>query len=130
VHPSQVFLRLLEYYSGILFLTTNRVGTLDPALESRIDMAFHYPALDITGRATVLRNLLATLPADSVEALSDDEVAELMREPLNGRHIKSAVKTAYILANSDGSRVNKEHLNQVLEIRKKTRAFLRSEDCL
>jgi hypothetical protein len=29
-----VFLRVLEYYAGILFLTTNRVGDFDEALAS------------------------------------------------------------------------------------------------
>lgn len=33
-----VFLRVLEYYAGILFLTTNRVGTFDEAFKSRIHM--------------------------------------------------------------------------------------------
>lgn len=41
-----VFLRVLEYYSGILFLTTNRVGVFDQAFRSRIHMSFFYPKLD------------------------------------------------------------------------------------
>lgn len=41
-----VFLRVLEYYSGLLFLTTNRVGTIDEAFKSRIHMALYYPPLD------------------------------------------------------------------------------------
>jgi hypothetical protein len=41
-----VFLRVLEYYSGILFLTTNRVGTLDEAFKSRIHMSLYYPQLN------------------------------------------------------------------------------------
>ncbi|KAL3456536.1 hypothetical protein BJX64DRAFT_270538 [Aspergillus heterothallicus] len=40
-----VFLRVLEYYSGILFLTTNRVGTLDEAFKSRIHVSLYYPPL-------------------------------------------------------------------------------------
>lgn len=40
-----VFLRVLEYYSGILFLTTNRVGTIDEAFKSRIHISLHYPPL-------------------------------------------------------------------------------------
>ncbi|CAK7212183.1 hypothetical protein SCUCBS95973_001355 [Sporothrix curviconia] len=43
-----VFLRVLEYYSGILFLTTNRVGTLDEAFKSRIHMSLYYPPLNRT----------------------------------------------------------------------------------
>ncbi|KAF7337590.1 AAA family ATPase [Mycena sanguinolenta] len=41
-----VFLRLLEQYQGILFLTTNRVNTFDPAFKSRIHMALHYENID------------------------------------------------------------------------------------
>jgi len=44
--PITVFLRILEYYSGILFLTTNRVGTLDEAFKSRIHISLYYPPLD------------------------------------------------------------------------------------
>ncbi|CAK7218198.1 hypothetical protein SBRCBS47491_003428 [Sporothrix bragantina] len=43
-----LFLRVLEYYSGILFLTTNRVGTLDEAFKSRIHMSLYYPPLNRT----------------------------------------------------------------------------------
>ncbi|KAG5768318.1 hypothetical protein H9Q72_004086 [Fusarium xylarioides] len=40
-----VFLRVLEYYSGILFLTTNRVGILDEAFKSRIHISLYYEPL-------------------------------------------------------------------------------------
>ncbi|KAI9733084.1 MAG: hypothetical protein M1834_003630 [Cirrosporium novae-zelandiae] len=40
-----VFLRVLEYYSGILFLTTNRVGTLDEAFKSRMHVSLYYEPL-------------------------------------------------------------------------------------
>ncbi|KAI9729594.1 MAG: hypothetical protein M1834_006790 [Cirrosporium novae-zelandiae] len=41
-----VFLRVLEYYAGILFLTTNRVGSFDEAFKSRIHISLYYPPLD------------------------------------------------------------------------------------
>ncbi|KAK6217809.1 hypothetical protein LQW54_003096 [Pestalotiopsis sp. IQ-011] len=40
-----VFLRILEYYSGILFLTTNRVGDIDEAFRSRLHLSLYYPKL-------------------------------------------------------------------------------------
>lgn len=40
-----VFLRVLDYYTGILFLTTNRAGALDEAFKSRIHYKIYYPAL-------------------------------------------------------------------------------------
>ena len=36
------FLRCLEYYKGVLFLTTNRVGAFDDALVSRVNVTMHY----------------------------------------------------------------------------------------
>lgn len=42
-----MFLRVLEYYEGILTLTTNRVGLIDEAFKSRIHMSLHYPFLDL-----------------------------------------------------------------------------------
>ena len=44
-HVLIVFLRVLEYYNGILFLTTNRVGHMDEAFKSRIHMSLYYPPL-------------------------------------------------------------------------------------
>ncbi|KAH0443900.1 hypothetical protein CcaCcLH18_00726 [Colletotrichum camelliae] len=41
-----VFLRVLEHYGGILFLTTNRVGTLDEAFKSRIHISLYYEPLN------------------------------------------------------------------------------------
>lgn len=42
---STVFLRKLEYYNGILFLTTNRIGKIDQAISSRIHLILHYSRL-------------------------------------------------------------------------------------
>jgi hypothetical protein len=40
-----VFPRVLEYYEGILFLTTNRVGVFDETFKSRIHLPLYYPLL-------------------------------------------------------------------------------------
>lgn len=44
---TSVFLRSLEYYAGILFLTTNRVGGIDPAFKSRIQLSVYYPRINL-----------------------------------------------------------------------------------
>ncbi|KAL1966372.1 hypothetical protein VTN77DRAFT_4514 [Rasamsonia byssochlamydoides] len=41
-----VFLCILEYYKGLLFLTTNRVGSFDEAFISRIHLSLYYPGLN------------------------------------------------------------------------------------
>lgn len=43
-----VFLRVLEWYAGILILTTNRVGEFDEAFRSRIHISLYYPRLTRT----------------------------------------------------------------------------------
>ncbi|RAK96589.1 uncharacterized protein BO80DRAFT_429008 [Aspergillus ibericus CBS 121593] len=43
-----VFLRVLDYYAGVLFLTTNRVGTIDEAFKSRLHVSLYYPHLKRT----------------------------------------------------------------------------------
>ncbi|KAF4971696.1 hypothetical protein FZEAL_9774 [Fusarium zealandicum] len=47
---TSVFLRSPEYCEGILFLTTNRVGVIDPAFKPRVQMFLFYPklSLDVT----------------------------------------------------------------------------------
>ncbi|KAI1805102.1 hypothetical protein F4811DRAFT_249179 [Daldinia bambusicola] len=56
-----VFLRVLEYYNGLLFLTTNRVNTIDEAFKSRIHMSLYYPPLDKTQTQDIFRLNLAKL---------------------------------------------------------------------
>jgi hypothetical protein len=44
---SQVMLRLLEYFPGILILTTNRVKSIDYAIMSRISYAIKFKTLTV-----------------------------------------------------------------------------------
>ena len=59
-----VMLRLLEYYRGILFLTTNRVESLDPAFQSRVTCALKYPPLGVDSRAKIWADVLAHAGVD------------------------------------------------------------------
>lgn len=53
-----IFLRVLEYYEGIMFLTTNRVQTFDQAFQSRIHISLEYKELDQPSRKKVWLNFL------------------------------------------------------------------------
>jgi hypothetical protein len=77
----------------------------------------------LEARVKVLANFLDTLPRDSVE-VSREEVEELMARPMNGRQIKSAVKTARILAQSEGEKLGKEYLKLVLGLREKAQTLM------
>ncbi|PVH88747.1 P-loop containing nucleoside triphosphate hydrolase protein, partial [Cadophora sp. DSE1049] len=53
-----VFLRLIEYHKGIMFLTTNRLQDFDDAFQSRIHLTIRYEALDSIRRASIWGNFL------------------------------------------------------------------------
>ncbi|KAI1110447.1 hypothetical protein F5Y14DRAFT_361099 [Nemania sp. NC0429] len=116
-----VFLRVMEYYRGILFLTTNRVGALDEAFRSRVHISLWYPHLTVERTIQVLRNNLQRLPqppakdgqpVDSLIKVMHDEIEDFIvkeyerysksvgkpRGPWNGRQIRNAVQVAACLA--------------------------------
>ncbi|CAJ2499872.1 Uu.00g027250.m01.CDS01 [Anthostomella pinea] len=62
-----VFLRTLEYYSGILFLTSNREGSIDEAFKSRIHVALHYKPINLAVIRKIWSNMLAGIENDNQE---------------------------------------------------------------
>ncbi|MCJ1382203.1 hypothetical protein MMC17_005315 [Xylographa soralifera] len=99
-----VFLRQLEYYGGILFLTTNRISTMDDAFQSRIQIAFDYKPLDRTVRRQIWSNLIASNAIEIAEDARDsieDALDDLSRLDLNGRQIRNTLNLAESLANDD-----------------------------
>jgi hypothetical protein len=59
-----VFLRALDYFQGILFLTTNRVGHFDEAFMSRIHLSLGYEPLSDNARNKIWDNLFKKLQQD------------------------------------------------------------------
>lgn len=53
LHDFKGVLRALEFYEGILFLTTNRVGAFDDAFISRVHIKLYYPDFSETERQRV-----------------------------------------------------------------------------
>ncbi|KAK0740321.1 hypothetical protein B0T18DRAFT_431658 [Schizothecium vesticola] len=60
-----VFLRKLEYYSGILFLTTNRPGTIDEAFKSRIHISLCYPNTDLASTKQMWTDIMRRLEKEN-----------------------------------------------------------------
>ncbi|KAK7701795.1 hypothetical protein SLS57_011600 [Botryosphaeria dothidea] len=108
-----VFLRVLEYYEGILFLTTNRVGAIDEAFKSRIHMALYYPPLDKLKTKKIWRSQIRRTKEkhskfkcdedtliDYADQLWDQQNSVKGLGPVwNGRQIRNAFKSAVALAN-------------------------------
>lgn len=116
-----IFLRVLEYYEGILFLTTNRVGDIDAAFQSRIHVSMFYDELGEVARKSIWKNFLTTItstPKHHVAPIGfrDCDLDELAEQPMNGREIKNILKIAQLLARHRGEAIAMRHVESVLSI--------------
>ncbi|KAG6986733.1 hypothetical protein G7Y79_00073g098320 [Physcia stellaris] len=116
-----VFLRVLEYYEGILVLTSNRVGTFDEAFKSRIQLALHYPVLGPYQRLRIWENFINRLESfaeDDKVDIADlrDHLEDLKEEKMNGRQIRNAITTARQYAEWKGTVLTYKYLSEVIEI--------------
>ena len=116
-----VFLRVLEYYDGILILTSNRVGTFDEAFRSRIQLALHYPNLDPEQRFQIWQTFIDRL--DTFHDGEDIDIADirghlhiLKHEKLNGRQIRNIITTARQYARWKKTTLTYGHLKDVIQV--------------
>ncbi|KAL7941801.1 hypothetical protein V8C42DRAFT_333749 [Trichoderma barbatum] len=106
-----VFLRVMEYYAGILFLTTNRVGDFDEAFTSRIHISLYYPELDAGKTLEVFDNNLAmiedrfakknrviNIENTKIRGFAATHFLQHEEARWNGRQIRNACQTALALA--------------------------------
>lgn len=85
-----IFLRLLEYFQGILFLTTNRVETFDDAFQSRIHVALRYGELTPKAKRSVWKLFLERVREKEgvqIQNFTDNDFDALSRHNLNGRQV-------------------------------------------
>lgn len=111
-----VFLRLLEYYRGILLMTTNRADSIDRAFKSRVHLTLHYPDLEADAKEHIWRQFITQSAQNDV--LSDETYARLAQLPINGRQIKNVVQIATLLAAQKKSTLGFEQIRTVLMVTK------------
>jgi len=98
-----IFLRLLEYFQGILFLTTNRVETFDDAFQSRIHVALRYEELSAKAKREIWRMFLEKVRVmEGVDTVGFSEVDfdVLARGNLNGRQVCGCSPTLLLFTSS------------------------------
>jgi len=143
-----VFLRVLEYYEGILFLTTNRVGTIDEAFKSRIHMPLYYPLLNYDQNLKIWRSQLRRIKEGAEKHIEFDEIALLDYAKRlfetqanstgspgegprwNGRQIRNAFQSAIAIAvyrteDSEVAKLNVEHFWKVAKASNDFNDYLR-----
>jgi AAA+ superfamily predicted ATPase len=108
-----IFLRMLERFDGILFLTTNRGDNLDIAIKSRLSIILDYKPFTKEERQLVWKNIINHQSKTIQFELSEDDLEQLSTKPLNGREIKHLVKMSIAL--SENNKITLEDVNSVLK---------------
>ena len=116
-----------EYYEGVLFLTTNRIKNIDEAFHSRIHVTVNYPNLSVDSRRHIWATFWQNLPTGG------KELDRLAHVDLNGRQIKNVLKTAQMLARSEGNqeqakdqqrvKVELRHIETILAIEQRSTSW-------
>lgn len=115
-----IFLRLLEKYNGIMFMTTNLKENLDPAFISRATATIPYEALESKDRQSIWKNILdkANDSKVTVSKTVFDCLNVLAEYPLNGREIKNHIRLAYTMAlNSEKKEMTMDILTSIIGLR-------------
>lgn len=93
-----VFLRVLEYYNGVLFLTTNRIDNIDDAISSRCVARLVYGPPTPANQ----KRIWQVLSYVSGIALAEPEVDRIVATSpnLTGRDVKNLLKLGSLIAGS------------------------------
>jgi hypothetical protein len=112
-----VFLRRLEYFQGVLIMTTNRKRTIDAAFDSRIHFKLHYADLSTESRASIWKNCLDNLPSGITKSdMKEQDFKTLAGLKLNGRQIKNAVACAVSIAVEEKTPLTLEGIQTILDM--------------
>ncbi|EER45255.1 conserved hypothetical protein [Histoplasma capsulatum var. duboisii H88] len=113
-HSVTVFLHKLEYFEGVLFLTTNHVNEFDDAILSRIHYKLNFLSKSRTHKGST--------------QLSSDELHKLEGLDLSAQDIKNLATIAHALTTVHGEHVSYAHLEQAGASNKEfIRTFNRTE---
>ncbi|KAJ2989127.1 hypothetical protein NUW58_g3627 [Xylaria curta] len=99
-----VLLRVLEYYRGIVILTTNRIKSIDVAVISRIHLAIQYKDLKSAQTQKIFKYFLDQLEPSMVKDREkiDSHISLVGRNiGLNGRQIRNVVSGALAKSRDD-----------------------------
>jgi len=109
-----VLLRVLEYYDGILILTTNRMRSLDIAVQSRIHLAIKFTELAPYQKVSIFTSFLDQLAnknhVEDYDEIKDWVAEEGKRLDFNGRQIRNVISTALGIALAGNRKMRRRDL--------------------
>lgn len=108
-----VFLRIVEYYRGILFLTTNRVGQFDDAFISRIHTVIHYENFSKSEQDRIWAQFFAKLEK---ERRRDIRIHQSARDYISGNKNLQKIEWNGRQIRNGKSSIKVNHLNSEVRI--------------
>lgn len=106
-----VFLRVLEYHAGVLFLTTNRGDLVDDAILSRCTARIPYGVPDVTQQHRIWR-VMADANGITLGKKAIHEIVDA-HPKLSGRDIKNLLKLASLVAKDRGVNIDAELIGEM-----------------
>lgn len=115
-----IFLRALERYSGVMFMTTNLKNNLDDAFISRSTAVIQYKDLSYKTKKAIWTSVLekAYKTRNVSIKLSALDMHRLSMKKLNGRGIKNIVRLAYSLAYNSEYVIDYKTIVKALKLKK------------
>jgi hypothetical protein len=110
-----VFLTKLEYYQGIVFLTTNCFSRINYAFQSRVDLLLPYHDLDSQALKQVWHNRFFEHFRPDRFDVSPDEIDQPSELLLNSREINNLLKSAQLLSSRMGRKATANRLNMLAD---------------
>ncbi|KAI1500934.1 AAA family ATPase [Biscogniauxia marginata] len=117
-----VFLRVLEYYQGILILTTNQIAQFDVAVQSRIHIAIRYDSLKPDQTLAIFNTFMDQCERNKLVTMSEKPAidkwakGQLTRKNFDGRQIRNIITSAMGLARAANRQMELNDLIDVVDI--------------
>jgi len=115
--PVRHLLRVLKYYEGIIILTTNRITSLDVAVQLRIHLAVQYQGLQEEQKKKIFKYFLDQIGDKQIYNRNDidKQIFKICKKKINGRQIRNIVSNTRALAQDKDDKLRFQHLETVTE---------------
>jgi SpoVK/Ycf46/Vps4 family AAA+-type ATPase len=126
-----VFLRVLDYFPGMIVLTTNQPGFIDDAFISRLNLCIEYQEMNEDTRKKVWRQFLRKYLKEQKNVADTETKINIMEDVqtyvtsnpeivelgLNGRDIRNAFDSAVKVATHRAQQANDGHSHSTVELK-------------
>lgn len=110
-----VFLRVLEYYKGVLFLTTNRSTLVDDAIASRATakICYHFPTPEN------LKKIWQVISKNSKVSISESVIDEAVKmyPKISGRDVRSLIKLVNLMTMDNKSTISLSNISHAMKFK-------------